>query len=111
VGFNFRKTFGKFQLETETTHTYLSGINPARVHIHEWGAYVLGAYALTDKLHLLARQEHFVDRATMQSSRNSLVGFSYRTDPAIVWKVEYIDNSGAQLKIGTGLYASFSVLF
>ncbi len=111
AGFNARKTLGKLQFETEATSTHLTGNNPARVHDHEWGAYVLGAYALTDKLNVMARHEHFVDRETAQSSRNSLLGLSYRPDPAIVWKVEYINNNGAKLDIDTGLYASFSVLF
>jgi hypothetical protein len=111
AGFNARKTFGKFQFETEATYTHLNGNNPARMHDHEWGAYVLGVYALTDNLHVMAQQEHFVDRETAQSSRNTLIGLSYRPDPAIVWKIEYINNNGAKLEINTGFYASFSVLF
>jgi hypothetical protein len=59
----------------------------------------------------MAQQEHFVDRETAQSSRNTLIGLSYRPDPAIVWKIEYINNNGAKLEINTGFYASFSVLF
>lgn len=111
LGFNAKKTFGKFQFETEATYADLNGNNPARLRDHEWGVYVLGAYALTDKLYAMARHEHFVDRETAQSSRNTLLGLSYRPDPAIVMKAEYINNNGAKLGIHTGFYASFTVLF
>jgi hypothetical protein len=110
-GLNVKKTLGKFQLETEATYTQLTGNNPARVRGDEWGAYLLGAYSLTDRLNLIARYESFVDRGTVQSSNSTLVGLTYRPDSAMVWKVEYIKNSGAVLDVRTGLFASFSVLF
>ncbi len=110
-GLNARKTLGKFQFETEATFAHVSGSNPARVRSSEWGAYLLGAYALTDKLSLMARHEHFADRETTGESHNTLLGLAYRPDPAMVWKVEYIKNGGAIIDIDTGLFASFSVLF
>lgn len=111
LGFNAKKTLGKFQLETEATTTHLTGSNPARVRSNEWGAYVLGAYALTNKLSLMARYEYFEDRGVVNASRNALLGLAYRPDPAMVLKVEYIKNSGAVIDVNTGLFTSFSVLF
>jgi len=111
LGFNFRKTFGKFQFETEATHTHISGMNAARVRNDEWGAYVLGGYAINDKWSAIARYENFADREASQGSRNALLGLVWRPDPAIAWKLEYVKQEGARLDIGTGLYASFSVLF
>lgn len=111
LGFNFRKTLGKFQFETEATHAHLGGNNPARVRDDEWGAYVLGGYAINDKWSTMARYEYFADRDVRQGSRNALIGLVWRPDPALVWKLEYVKQDGARLDIGTGLYASFSVLF
>lgn len=111
LGLNFKKTLGKFQFETEATHTHINGQNPARVRDDEWGAYVLGSYALNDKWSALARHEHFADRDTAQGSRNTLLGLVWRPDPAIACKLEYVKQDGARLDIGSGFYASFSVLF
>ncbi|OIR02475.1 hypothetical protein GALL_154260 [mine drainage metagenome] len=111
LGFNFRKTLGKFQFETEATHTHVNGSNPARVRDDEWGAYLLGGYAINDKWSTMLRYEYFADRQVSQGSRNALVGLVWRPDPAIFWKLEYVKQDGARLNIGTGIYASFSVLF
>jgi len=110
-GMNATKTLGKFQFETEAVYTHLNGRNPTRARSDEWGAYVLGAYSPNTQWSLMARYEYFADRETVQGSRNALVGVSYRPDPAIVWKVEYVKNYGAVLDIETGMFASFSVLF
>lgn len=111
LGFNYRKTLGKFQFETEATSTHISGSNPARVRDDEWGAYLLGGYAINDKWSTMVRYEYFADRQVNQGSRNALVGLVWRPDPAIFWKLEYVKQEGARLNIGTGFYASFSVLF
>jgi hypothetical protein len=111
LGFNARRTFDRLQLEAEATYTRVGGSSPARVRDNEWGAYLLGAYALTDKCNLIARHENFADRNTHQGSRNTLLGISYKPDPAMVWKLEYVKQGGALLSINTGFSASFSVLF
>jgi hypothetical protein len=111
LGLNARKTVGPFQLETEATITQISGQNRARLRDREWGAYVLGSYALDERWSLLARYEHFSDRNAAQGSRNALLGLSWRSNPAVVWKLEYVKQSGARLDISTGLVGSISVLF
>jgi hypothetical protein len=111
LGINFKKTIGQFQFETEATHTHISGDNPARIRDNEWGAYALGAYAINEKLSAMARYEQFNDRDENQSSRNALLGLIWRPESAIAWKLEYVNQEGAKLGIGTGLYGSFSVLF
>lgn len=111
LGLNFKKTLAKFQFETEATYTHVDGRNPVRARDDEWGAYVLGGYAINDKWSAMARYESFVDREATHGSRNALLGLTWRPDPAIAWKLEYVKQDGARLDIGTGLYASFSVLF
>jgi hypothetical protein len=111
LGFNARKTLSALQIETETTYTHVTGVNPARYRDDEWGAYLLGSFILNDRWSLLARYEYFSDRNTIASSRNALLGFSWRPDPAMVWKLEYVQQKGAMLDIDSGIFASFSVLF
>ncbi|GBG14657.1 uncharacterized protein NMK_2256 [Novimethylophilus kurashikiensis] len=110
-GLNARKTWGKFQLETEAHYTDLSGGNPSRARSNERGAYVLAAYSPTAQWSVMGRYEYFADREAASSSRNALVGVAYRPDPAMVWKLECVKNYGAVLDIETGVFASFSVLF
>lgn len=111
LGLNASKTLGNLQLETEATYARLSGSNPARLREREWGAYLLGAYAVSDRLTLLARHEHFADRGAARGSANSLLGLAYRPDPALVWKLEYVHSRGAALDVKSGMFGSFSVLF
>lgn len=111
AGLNARKALDRFQIETEATFAQISGHNPARLRHREWGAYVLGAYALTDQWSLMAHYEYFADRSTTQGSRSALLGVSWRYNPAVVWKLEYVRQKGARLDIGTGLVSSLSVLF
>ncbi|GAB3422744.1 hypothetical protein GCM10027318_42980 [Massilia agilis] len=111
VGLNARRTVGPLQLETEATHIRIDGANPARVRDREWGAYLLGSYALGERWSVLARYEHFADRNARAGSRNALAGISFRQHPAVVWKLEYVKQSGAVLDMRTGVYASLAVLF
>ncbi|HZX26185.1 MAG TPA: hypothetical protein VFF16_03885, partial [Telluria sp.] len=60
---------------------------------------------------VLARYEHYDDRNALQSSRNALVGVTWRQDPAVLWKLECVKQSGAVLGIRTGVQASLAVLF
>lgn len=111
VGLNARKTLGEFQIETEMTYTRINGTRLARVRNEEWGAYILVAYAIDDKWSLMARHENFSDRNERSGSQNTLLGFSWRPDPAMVWKLEYVRQKGARLNIRSGVFSSFSVLF
>ncbi|GAB3443916.1 porin [Massilia solisilvae] len=111
AGVNARQTLGRLQLETEATHIRISGVNPARVRDREWGAYLLGSYALDERWSVLARYEHFADRGVRSGSRNALAGISFRQQPSVVWKLEYVKQSGAVLDLRTGVQASLAVLF
>lgn len=111
AGVNVHQTFGRLQLESEATRIHITGANPARQRGREWGAYLLGSYALDERWSLLARYEYFADRGMRSGSRNALAGISFRPHPALVWKLEYVRQSGAVLDIRTGAQASLAVLF
>lgn len=111
AGINARKTLGKLQIETEATYTRIFGQNPAQVRDGEWGAYLLGGYAINDKWSLIAHYEYFSDRNATSGSQNALLGLSWRQNPAVVWKLEYVKQRGALLDVSTGVVASLAVLF
>lgn len=111
AGLNARRTYGRMQLETEAVYLHIQGTNPARLHARERGAYVLASYALDERWSVLARYERYDDRNAAQSSRNALAGLTWRQGPAVLWKLEYVKQSGAVLNIRTGVQASLAVLF
>ena len=111
AGFNFNKEFGPLAFETEGFHARLTGASASRVRDNEWGAYLQGAYALTERWNLLGRYEHYVDRGYMSAAGHSLIGVSYKPAPSTIWKLEYVKQHGQKLNISTGLFASFSAFF
>jgi hypothetical protein len=111
VGGNIRRTFGKLVLESEATAAKWSGGEVPRSHDIEHGVFVLADYTVVPGWHGIAEWEHFQDHQKMVPSRNILVGFAYKPRPAIVWKLEYVDQMGRSHDIPTGWQASFSVLF
>jgi hypothetical protein len=110
-GGNIRRTFGKWVLLSEATTSQWSGGNAPRFHDTEQGLFVLADYTIAPSWHGIAEWEHFQDHQKVVPSRNILVGAAYTPRPAIVWKVEYVDQMGVSHDIPTGWQASFSVLF
>jgi hypothetical protein len=111
LGFNLNKEFGPIEIEMETIHTHISGVNPLRVRDNEWGSYLQGSYSLGERLNLIGRYEYFAARTYLTASENSLLGISYKSATRSVWKLEYVEQHGQQLNIHTGFYGSFSKLF
>lgn len=116
-----RITFGALTLETQWTHNWVGQPDSARAPTlkadqqhprrNEWGGYVQAIYGLDEHWNLVARGETFQSRFYPNTSDNMLVGVVYRPVPAVSWKVEYLETSGAQLDLSRGLYASMAVLF
>jgi hypothetical protein len=111
VGANFRRRFGRLALESETTVARWSGGNQPRAHDVEQGIYVLADYTLLKDWHGIAEAEYFQDHEHSDPSRNILVGLTYKQRPAVIWKIEYVDQLGTGHDIPTGWQASFAVLF
>lgn len=116
-----RISFGALTLETQWTHNWVgqpdatytapAKTEPAHPRRNEWGGYVQAIYGLDEHWNLVARGETFQSRYHPNTSDNWLVGIVYRPMPAVSWKVEYLETSGAQLDLSRGLYASMAVLF
>ena len=111
IGFNFNKTFGPLEFETEAHHTHLSGTNDGRVRDTETGTYVQGAYKLNEHWFLTNRYEYFAGRMFLNASENAVFGFAYKPTPSSTWKLEYVKQYGQLMEIQPGLYASFARLF
>jgi hypothetical protein len=111
LGGNIRRTFGKLVLESEATTAQWSGGDAPRAHDTERGIFVLADYAFVPTWHGIAEWEHFQDHQKAVASRNILVGVAYKPRPAVVWKLEYVDQMGRSHDVPTGWQASFAVLF
>lgn len=111
VGLNGRFTFGRLEVESEFTHTSLTRPLPSRRHKSEFAGYLQGAYGISETLYFIGRGEFFRDRDFDRASRNYVIGLNYRPRQPIVWKLEYVEQSGLHLGISSGLTASFNILF
>ncbi len=111
IGLNGRFTFDRLELETEMSWTSIANPLPGRVRDSEFGGYIQGAYEVFTNWFAVGRAEVFKDRNVQKTSRNFVFGVNYRPNPAIAWKLEYVEQSGADLGISSGVIASFNVLF
>lgn len=121
IGMDGRISFSALTLETQWTRTWVSRpddaspwlAKPSQQHPlrNEWGGYVQAIYGLDEHWNLVARGETFQSRYAHDVSGNWLLGVVYRPQPAISWKVEYLETSGVPLDLSRGLYASMAVLF
>jgi len=119
IGGNANQTFGKLMLESEFVTAHFSGqVLPgasARVHDNESGIYGLADYSITEQWHLALESEYYQDHTVALPSRNALLAIAYRpSNSPIVWKLEYINQTGVPASIApivTGWQASFATMF
>jgi hypothetical protein len=110
-GLDFQYTLRKLTLQGEWTYADLSGHSPGQLRQAEWGGYLAASYALTDTWSAYAWYEGFSSRAATSVAHDLLFGVAYRPHPAMVIKIEYLQNIGGQPVNPTGLFASWAVLF
>lgn len=112
AGLNFNYKLGRFSIESEGTFTSIDRATGQSIRSNEWGAYLQGAYALTDTVSLYSWYEQYQSRTDNAISHDILAGGSWRPSPALAWKLEYLGSlAGPSAENRTGFYASFSVLF
>lgn len=109
VGANFRRTFGALLIEGEAIASRRSG--DTRLHDREWGGYVLADYAFDARWHGVLEAERYQDHQVAGQSRSTLVGIAYKPQPALVWKLEHVRQTGTSAQMPSGWFASFAVLF
>ncbi|MHB1100548.1 MAG: hypothetical protein ACYCZR_13435 [Burkholderiales bacterium] len=117
-GVNVIRSFGNLMLESEalTSHFYGRELPwaPPRLHAHEQGIFGLADYSFTAKWHGILEWERYQDHLVGGASRNTLIGIDFKPEPYMVWKFEYVHQSGTPTSfspIQTGLNCSFSTLF
>lgn len=110
-GGDFHYTLGKLTLQGEATYSDISnnGIRTARDI--EWGLYSALSYAVTDNWSIYGWYEGFADRTSPSTAHDVLFGIAYRPQPAMVLRLEYLQNIGGRPVNPTGLTASWAVLF
>ena len=110
-GVDFQLTFGRVGLQGEATYSGLGGETRGLARRKEWGGYLAASYAVTNQFNAYTWYEQFSSRFDTSSARDLLWGVSFRPDPAIVLKLEYLQNVGGRPVNPTGVIASWSVLF
>jgi hypothetical protein len=110
-GVDYQLTFGRVGLQGEATYSGLGGETRGLVRRDEWGGYLAVSYALTNEVTAYTWYEEFSGRLDTTAARDLLWGVSFRPDPAIVFKLEYLQNVGGRPVNSTGVLASWSVLF
>jgi hypothetical protein len=109
-GLDFHYTIDKLTFAGEGTFADISNNAPLPDRDTEWGAYAAVSYALAEKWSVYSWYEGFAERME-PTAQDLLFGAAYRPDPAIVIKLEYLQNIGGRQINRTGLFASWSVLF
>ena len=110
-GVDFQYTLAKLTFQGEWTYSDLSGQTSGLVRRFEEGGYVALSYKFAEEWSAYTWYEELSSRASPAAARDLLFGVSYKPDPAIVVKLEYLQNAGGKPVNPTGLFASWSVLF
>ncbi|HQT26284.1 MAG TPA: hypothetical protein PLK99_06765, partial [Burkholderiales bacterium] len=117
-GVNVIQSFGNLMLESEAITSRFSGTvlpwAPPRLHSHESGVFGLADYSFTPSWHGILEAEYYQDHLVGPASRNTLIGIDYKPRAYMVWKFEYVHQSGTPTSFSpilTGLNCSFSTLF
>jgi hypothetical protein len=111
LGANVRRSFGRLSLESEMIVAHWSGGNAVRAHDTEAGIYALADYAVTAQWHAIVEGEYYQDHLQAAASKNTLIGVAYKPRSGVVWKLEFVDQTGLSRSIPTGWQTSIAVLF
>jgi hypothetical protein len=110
-GADVHYTLGKLTLQGETTFSDIGNNGTRTARDTEWGVYTAASYAVTDNWSLYGWYEGFADRTSSSTAHDLLFGIAYRPQPAMVFRLEYLQNIGGRPVNPTGLTASWAVLF
>jgi len=97
--------------EFQSTYTIIDFKHPANKKSNEWGSYFQAIWHFNEKWHAVFRPEYFEAR-TKESQSSILYGLVYRPEPALSFKLEYMDvNHQQSFGFSQGWFASLAVLF
>lgn len=113
IDFSYKKSGFEVRLEANFGHVELQNGQDSK----EYGYYIQGVYALTDKLFLIARHDYFNAREDLGDHKAISLATTYKLRPQIVFKAEGQLRSGdlvlggdTHINNNERLLASFSVL-
>jgi hypothetical protein len=113
-GLDASQSFDRLTLQSEAITAKFSG-TAARAHDVESGIFVLADYAITPQWHGIVEGEYYQDHTKTPSSRSTMLAVNYKPSSVpVVWKFEYIHQSGVPASIATirtGLKGSLSFFF
>ncbi len=98
-------------LEFQTTYTAIDFKHSTNQTANEWGGYIQAIWHVNEEWHFVLRPEYFEAR-TKESQSSILYGLVYRPEPALSFKLEYMDiNHRQSFGFSQGFFASLAVLF
>jgi hypothetical protein len=110
-GADYHYTAGQVTFQGEATYSTLSGPPSLNGRNSEWGAYSAVSYALDEHWSGYVWYEAFRDRSLTATAQDLLFGIAYHFQPALLMRLEYVQNIGGQPVNPTGLFLSGAVLF
>ncbi len=99
------------QFSSQIFYAAVHGAESKRRRNHDWGGYLQLVAPITEQWSVVGRGETFSQRDAIESQQNAVFGFNFRTQNALVWKLEYVLHRGANLGINEGVFGSFGVMF
>lgn len=104
-------TIGPIRWSFQVSSTRIHGNTTPLAHQHEHGGYLQAVYPVTGRWYLIAQGERYQTRDYPMPALRRVIGAVYRPQPAISWKLDYLNASGASTGPPTGVYAALAVLF
>ncbi len=100
-------------LQSEWTYSQVARdlSDGAHERARQWGGYVGVSHQFNDRWSVYGWWETFAARRDAAVAHDLLIGGAWRPHPAIVFKLEYLQNVGGPPVNPTGLFASWSILF
>lgn len=90
---------------------HIRGSTLACPHTREGGGYLQAGYPVAKRWYIVAQGERYQARDYQKPALRRLAGLVYRPHPAIAWKLDLVDATGAPIGSPSGIYAAWAVLF
>ena len=103
--------FDYVQLSSQISYTTVSGNEITRQRDYEAAGYLQFVIPVMERWNLYTRGEAFMQRDAFSMHYNAVLGFNFRPQNALVWKLEYFLQRGGSLGLSEGVYGSFGVMF
>jgi hypothetical protein len=111
VGADIHYTLPGLVLQSEWTYAELAPDPARRQRETQWGGYLGVSHPFDDQWSIYGWWETFAAQKSAATAHDLLIGGAWRPQPAMVFKLEYLQNVGGPPINPTGIFASWSILF